>query len=62
MLVGFTRIVSAGFKKEVISWAEKFDDYGKKIQITGYIEHTDLDEEVIKKARKKLSRCFAKNN
>lgn len=42
----------AGFKKEVISWAEKFDDYGKKIQITGYIEHTDLDEEVIKKARK----------
>ena len=39
-------------KKEVISWAEKFDHYGKQISITGYIEHTDLDEEVIKKARK----------
>lgn len=47
-------------KKEVISWAEKFDQYGKKISITGYIEHTDLDEEVIKKARKSFLESLEK--
>ena len=39
-------------KKEIIGWVEKYDHYGKKIQITGYIEHTDLDENVIKNQRK----------
>ena len=43
---------SGDLKKEVISWVEKFDHYKEPIEITGYIEHTDLDEEVIKKARK----------
>ena len=47
-------------KKEVISWAEKYDNYGEKIKITGYIEHTDLDEETIQKARKVFEKALNK--
>ena len=49
--VGFV-YKSGDLKKEIIGWVEKYDHYGKKIQITGYIEHTDLDENVIKNQRK----------
>lgn len=43
--------MTGNLKKQVISWAEKFDHYNEPIEITGYVEHTDLDEEVIKNAR-----------
>ena len=51
---------SGDLKKEVISWAEKFDQYKKPIQITGYVEHTDLAEDVIKNARKSFSESLDK--
>jgi len=38
-------------QKEIIGWVKHYDYYNQKIKITGYIEHTDLDEEVIKRAR-----------
>ena len=37
-----------------IGQAKHYDNYGQKIKITGYIEHTDLDEEIIKRARNKF--------
>lgn len=43
---------TGNLKDEIITWAEKYEHYKKSIEITGYIEHTNLDEEVIKKARK----------
>jgi|TARA_B100000035_G_C20971008_1_gene541034 hypothetical protein len=43
---------TGNLEDEVISWAKKYEQYKKQIEITGYIEHTNLDEEVIKKARK----------
>ena len=48
--VGFV-YKSGDQQKEIISWAKHYDNYGQKIKITGYIEHTDLDEEIIKRAR-----------
>jgi len=38
-------------QSKIIDWAKHYDNYGEKIKITGYIEHTELDEEVIKRAR-----------
>ena len=51
--VGFV-YKSGDQQKEIISWAKHYDNYGQKIKITGYIEHTDLDEEIIKRARNKF--------
>ena len=44
--------MTGNLEKQVISWAKKFDHYNEPIEITGYVEHTDLTEEVIRKARK----------
>ena len=39
---------------KILKMAELYDNYNfkKKIKITGYIQHTDLDEDIIKRARK----------
>lgn len=39
-------------KDKILDMAQYYDYYKQKISITGYIQHTELDEEVIRKARK----------
>ncbi len=55
--VGFV-YKSGKLKKEIISWVEKFDEYGKKLKLTFYVEHTDLDEKIIERQRKAIMKQF----
>ena len=43
---------TGNLENEIIGWVKFYDAYSKKIQITGYIEHTDLDEKVIGNQRR----------
>jgi len=55
--VGFV-YKSGRLKKEVISWVEKFDEYGKKLKLTFYVEHTELDEKIIERQREAIMEQF----
>jgi hypothetical protein len=39
-------------KDKILDMARYYDYYNQKVSITGYIQHTELDEKVIRKARK----------